>query len=148
CSIINTASRYRRTTAGCPTSAITRRDFLRLGLGTFGFLSTTALATADERMKTVSHFLGEDVFTRIVDKARTEKWSPLPIGELIGKIALELNGIPYVGFTLEESKDAEYCVVNLKGLDCVTFFEDSLCMARMLKKGKSSAEDLLAEVQH
>jgi hypothetical protein len=52
-----------------------------------------------------------------------------------------------VGFTLEASPDTEYCVVNLKGLDCVTFFEDSLCMARMIKHGKSSPADLVSEIQ-
>jgi hypothetical protein len=147
-SLAGAISNTRSPTTGHVSLAITRRDFLRLGFGTFGFLSATTFARADERMKTVSHFLGEDLFARIVDKARTQKWSRLLIGELIGKIALELKDIPYVGFTLEESKDAEYCVVNLNGLDCVTFFEDSLCMARMIKKGKSAPADLLAEVQH
>ena len=87
------------------------------------------------------------MFTRIVNKSSAENWDRLPIGELIGKIALELKGTPYVGFTLELSKDSEYCVVNLKGLDCVTFFEDSICLARMIKRGKSSPEDLIAEVR-
>src|SRR4029077_1865997 len=85
--------------------------------------------------------------TRIVDKAQSEKWRTLPIGELIGKIAMELKDTPYVGFPLEVPRDTERCVVNLTGLDCVTFFEDSLCMARMLKHGKHSPEDLIEEVQ-
>ena len=38
-------------------------------------------------------------------------------------------------------------MVNLKGLDCVTFFEDTLCMARMIMHGKSSPEDLINELQ-
>jgi hypothetical protein len=38
------------------------------------------------------------------------------------------------------------CAVNLTGLDCVTFFEDTLCFARMLKKGGRTPGDLLAEV--
>lgn len=144
----DTALNFQCITNSQHSPAITRRDFLHYGLGTIGFLSATALARADERLKTVSHFLGEDVFTRIVNKASSEKWIHLPIGELIGKVALELKDTPYVGFTLEESKDAEYCVVNLNGLDCVTFFEDSLCMARMIKKGKTLPEDMIAEVQH
>jgi Protein of unknown function (DUF1460) len=82
-----------------------------------------------------------------VNKSAAGHWEKLPIGELIGKIAMELKGTPYVGYTLELSKDSEFCVVNLKGLDCVTFFEDSLCMARMIKKGKSSPADLISEVQ-
>jgi Protein of unknown function (DUF1460) len=128
----------------------TRREWLFRGaaLGAMGWLGSSALARGAEWMQEqLEHFEGQDVFNRIVSKASAENWNRLPIGELIGKIALELKGTPYVGFTLEASKDAEYCVVNLKGLDCVTFFEDSLCMARMIKKGKSSPADLIAEVQ-
>jgi len=122
---------------------MTRRAFLS-SLTTFSLLGPAALGRSADQLQC---FDGQDVFTRIVNKALAEKWNQLPIGELIGKIALELKGTPYVGFTLERSADAEYCVVNLEGLDCVTFFEDSLCMARMLKRGKSSPEALLNEVQ-
>ena len=128
---------------------MTRRDFLRYSsLGALGLLASSALArVADGLQPPIQNFEGQDVFNRIVTKSSAEKWKTLPIGELIGKIAMELKGTPYVGFTLELSKDAESCVVNLKGLDCVTFFEDSLCMARMIKHGKSAPEDLIAEVQ-
>ena len=128
---------------------MTRRELLRyVSLGTLGLLGSSALAaSADWLQEQLQQFKGQDVFTRIIDKSSAENWKSLPIGQLIGKIALELKGTPYVGFTLERSSDAEYCVVNLKGLDCVTFFEDSLCMARMIKHGKSSPEDLIREVQ-
>jgi len=128
---------------------LSRRELLRYAsLGTLGLLASSALARAASwAQEQLQHFEGHDVFTRIVSKAASENWRRLPIGELIGKIALELKGTPYVGFTLDFSKDAEYCVVNLKGLDCVTFFEDSLDMARMIKRGKSSPEDLITEVQ-
>ncbi len=128
---------------------MTRRELLRYALlGGLGILGSSALAqSADLLQGKLQHFDGEDLFTRILNKSSAENWSRLPIGELIGKIAMELKGTPYVGFTLELSKDSESCVVNLNGLDCVTFFEDSLCMARMIKRGKSTSEDLLAEVQ-
>jgi hypothetical protein len=38
------------------------------------------------------------------------------------------------------------CSVNLTGLDCVTFFEDTLDFARMLKTGGSAPTDLLNAV--
>jgi hypothetical protein len=117
-------------------------------LGTLGLLGASALArAAGLAQPQAEHFEGEDIFKRIVAKAAAENWRKLPIGEVIGKVAMELKGTPYVGFTLELSPDSEACVVNLKGLDCVTFFEDSLCMARMLKRGKSAPEDLIAEVR-
>jgi N-acetylmuramoyl-L-alanine amidase-like len=128
---------------------MTRREFVRCAaLGTLGIFASSAVArAAGWAQEQMHYFKGQDIFTRIVDKARSEKWRALRIGELIGKIAMELKETPYVGFTLEVSKDMERCVVNLTGLDCVTFFEDSLCMARMIKRGKHSPEDLIKEVQ-
>lgn len=128
---------------------MTRRDLLRYAsLGTVGILGSSALAkVAPWIQEQYSHFDGQEMLAQIVAKSNASDWNKLPIGELIGKIALELKGLPYVGFTLEISKDVEYCVVNLKGLDCVTFFEDALCMARMIKRGRSSPEDLLAEIR-
>jgi hypothetical protein len=139
----------RRALENISSGAMTRRELLRyVSLGTLGLLASSALARSAEMLQgRLERFEGQDAFDRIVKKAAAENWTALPIGELMGKIALELKGTPYVGFTLEVSKDQEYCVVNLKGLDCVTFFEDTLCMARMLKHGKSTPEDLLAEVQ-
>ena len=139
----------RRALESKSPSVMTRRELLRYALlGSLGLLGSSALCKgASWAQEQLQHFEGQDVFTRIVNKSSAENWDRLPIGELIGKIALELKGTPYVGFTLELSKDSEYCVVNLKGLDCVTFFEDSLCLARMIKRGKSSPEDLIAEVR-
>ncbi len=130
-------------------SLVARREFLRYAaLGTLGLLSSSALVRAASWVQDqLQYFKGHEVFDRIVSKASAGKWNRLPIGELIGKIAMELKGTPYVGFTLEVSKDKEYCVVNLTGLDCVTFFEDSLCMARMIKRGGSTPADLIAEVR-
>lgn len=128
---------------------MTRRDFLRsTSLGTFGLIGSSALAgNAGWVQEQLQHFEGQDVFTRIVTKASAENWKQLPIGELMGKVAMELKGTPYVGFTLEASQDQEFCVVNFNGLDCVTFFEDTLDMARMIKRGKSAPEDLISEIQ-
>ena len=138
-----------RMPEGSFTSIMTRRELLRAALlGTLGILGSPVLAWGAGRPpEQLQRFDGREMFTRIINKAAAENWKRLPIGELIGKIALELKGTPYVGFTLELSKDSEFCVVNLKGLDCVTFFEDSLCLARMIKRGGRTPEDLIAEVQ-
>jgi hypothetical protein len=130
-----------------------RRTFLRRSLaGTVGILSASAvsrvLAAGGAANEALQPFKGQDVFDRILAKAVSGKWDALPIGQAMGKIAKELEGTPYVGFTLELSKDQEVCAVNLTGLDCVTFFEDTLNFARMLKKGGRTPEALLAEVTH
>lgn len=119
-----------------------RRTFL---LMTLALLSGGGLAEAAQQLDV---FQGENVFSRILAKAEAGKWSQLPIGELMGKIAKELEGTPYVAQTLELSPGREVCSVNLTGLDCVTFFETTLAFARMLKKGGRTPEALLAEVTY
>ncbi len=90
---------------------------------------------------------GQEVFDAIMQKAKSGNWAKLPMSELMGKVATELLGTPYVGFTLENNVEVEVCTVNLKGLDCVTFFESTLGIARMLKKGGNTFEGLAKEVR-
>jgi hypothetical protein len=122
---------------------ITRRTFLLNTLTLFSVLSGTGLSAAASQMDV---FQGEDVFNRILAKATAGNWGALPIGDLMGKIAKELEGTPYVANTLELSSDSELCSVNFVGLDCVTFFETTLGFARMVKKGGRTPADLLKEV--
>src|SRR5262245_7248239 len=91
-------------------------------------------------------FEGRDVFDRLVAQARERRWSELPIGERIGAIGMALRQTPYVASTLELYDDREVCSVDFRGLDCVTFFELALALARPLKRGGRQAESLLAEV--
>ena len=123
----------------------TRRTFLR---ATFGLLATSALSRVmgETVAENIEPFKGGDIFDRMLKKALDDKWDTLPIGQTMGHVAMELKGTPYVGFTLELSKDTEVCSVNLMGLDCVTFFEDTLDFSRMLKKGGRTPEAMLAEV--
>jgi hypothetical protein len=125
----------------------TRRTFLRVS---FGLLATSALSRCfgDVAASKIEPFQGRDIFDRILDKAVKSKWDALPIGQTMGRVAKELEGTPYIGFTLELSKDNEICSVNLTGLDCVTFFEDTLDFSRMLKKGGRTPEAMLAEVTY
>lgn len=92
-------------------------------------------------------FKGEAVLERITTKANAGNWSKLPIGEVMGKVAQELVGTAYVASTLELSTTSEICSANLEALDCVTFFESTLDLARMIKRGKSKSSDLLAEIK-
>lgn len=134
----------------------TRRSFLRSGASLLG---STALA-----VPSLSHgqlfakkrelpksliFKGEDRFRNIVRKAQAEKWRELPIGERVIRCARELHGLPYENFTLEIHDHIESPSVNLNGLDCWTFFEQSLGLARMLAIPKTlyTPEDLLRQIE-
>ena len=85
------------------------------------------------------------IFSQVIKRAQKEGWQSLPIGECMGNIGTLLIGTKYVGGTLE-GEGPEICRIDLTGLDCVTFFENVLCAARILKKGKTTFDDLKAEV--
>ena len=90
-------------------------------------------------------FSNTSIFDKIIKDAKKLMWHKLPINELIIKVAKNFNGIPYVAHTLEIN-EKEQCVVDLNGLDCVTFFENSLCLARIIKKQLYTFNDLIKEV--
>ncbi len=86
-----------------------------------------------------------NIFDKIKKKKKKLKWYKLPINELIIKVAKNFVGVPYEAHTLEINEN-EQCVVNLNGLDCVTFYENSLCIARIIKKQLYTFNDLIKEV--
>ena len=94
-------------------------------------------------------FIGENQFQRIVAKASAERWADLPMGNRMLAVARELEGIPYVGFTLEIHDRTECPSANFTGLDCWTFFELVLGMARMIETPRPAYtwSDLLAEIE-
>ena len=99
------------------------------------------------RCRQSGHSKGREIFHRILAKALKNKWETLPIGQLMGHVAMEFRGTPYVGFTLELDKDHEICAVDMLGLDCVTFFEDTLDFSRMLKLGGRTPEAMLQQIE-
>jgi len=124
---------------------LSRRQLIRSSLSLA--LASPAMTLARAFQAPLSAFTGEDVLARIEAKAREGRWKELPIGERMGKIALELEGTPYVGHTIELDDSKEYCVINLKGLDCVTFFEDALDLARALRMRGPLKEAFIDQVR-
>ena len=87
----------------------------------------------------------KQIFHKIIIQANKESWASLSIGECMGKIALLFLETEYVAGTLE-GEGPEICRVDLTGLDCVTFFENVLCISRILKKDKVSFDDFKDEI--
>ncbi len=56
----------------------------------------------------------------------------LPIGQRVVEIGKLFLGTPYVAGTLDTIATTEKLIINLHGLDCVTFYETSLALARSL----------------
>lgn len=126
---------------------ITRRHFLSL--------TAAGLAAPQTGLAGINHlplstaFKGAERFSAIVNKAMRENWRQLPIGARMGRIAREFIGVPYAGFTLEIDDGIECPSCNCNGLDCWTFFETVLGMARMLERPRQTCapEHLLLEIQ-
>ena len=78
-------------------------------------------------------FQGEAKFRSIVAKAERGNWRNLPLGERTTLVAREMVGTPYVNYSLEVDDRIESPVVNLNGMDCWTYYENALALARMLR---------------
>jgi Protein of unknown function (DUF1460) len=89
---------------------------------------------AESRLPFQTVFRGEDQFNRLVEKARSENWRQLPIGERTATVGQALVGTRYKHFTLEIDNRIEAASANFQGMDCWTFFEISLAFARMLNE--------------
>ena len=94
-------------------------------------------------------FKGEAKFHAIVAKAERENWRKLPLGERTIRVAREMVGIPYVNYTLEVDDRIESPVVNFTGMDCWTYYENALAIARMLryKPGPYKPQDMLHMIE-
>ena len=112
-------------------------------------LGLFSIVSAKENLPQSVTFKGKDNFDSIVKKAVSEKWSALPMGERVAKFGLAMRGTPYVGYTLEIDDHVESASCNFNGLDCWTFFETALGLARMIEVPKPAytPSDLLAEVE-
>ena len=122
---------------------IQRREFLKLTMLTPLFFSVGGLnLSAKEKANQDTK-----IFNKLISISKKKKWKKLPIGELMGAIGFELMGTPYAANTLE-GEGKEICRVSFTGLDCVTFFENTLCMARVIKKGRTNFSDLIQEITY
>ena len=81
-------------------------------------------------------FTGRDRFDALLP--RLEAAVGQPIGQRIALCGRALLGTKYKGFTLELDDRIEAPSVNFNGLDCWTFFETALALARMLDEPRAN----------
>ncbi len=122
-----------------------RRDFLKtsalsslfiFGL-TKGIKFDTLLKLLDDNEK-----ICRSKFSLLVNAGVKDK----SIGDAIIEAGKSFIGTDYIANTLEINSNEEL-VVNLTGLDCVTFVENCLTFARCLKKGNTTFEGYKAELE-
>lgn len=75
----------------------------------------------------------------LAESAKKSEIYSKPIQQRMEFFARKLLGTPYVGFTLDQNPKEEKCTVLVTGLDCVTFMETVLNLART----KNPTEDSL-----
>jgi hypothetical protein len=110
-------------------------------------LRSAATAGTDHLPRKLT-FQGGDRYARIMARARREQWDRLPIGPRMSRLGLAFLGVPYAGNTLEIDDRTECPSVNCEGLDCWTFFECVMGMARQLERpGGPDPAGLLREIE-
>ena len=82
----------------------------------------------------------QSVFDRFSNKKET------PIEELVAAIGKQFLDVPYVAHTLEQGKD-EPLTIKFQALDCTTFAETSLAIARTIKAPKTNIEQFVRELE-
>lgn len=95
-----------------------------------------------------SQIFSEDdikIYNQKISFADKNDLSKKPLNEVITEVGKDFIGTEYVAHTLEKDGD-EQLVINLSGLDCTTFLETSLTLARCIKKGKTSFKDYQNEL--
>ena len=112
--------------------------------GAEGGAATHRAAPADQVV-----FQGEPKIPGACRQGERENWRALPIGDRTARVAREMVGVPYVNYSLEVHDHTESPVVNLKGMDCWTYYENALAFARMLryKPGPYKPQDMLHMVE-
>lgn len=81
-------------------------------------------------------------FELAVDKSLADK----PINEVVVALGKSFLGTDYEAHTLEKG-DKEELIVNLTGLDCYTFVESVIALARCIKTGDTSFDNYLKEIE-
>lgn len=70
-----------------------------------------------------------------------------PINEIIIEVGKSFLATPYVAGTLDVNPNKERLVVHVTGLDCVTFCENALTIARIIKQGTPDFESYKKELE-
>jgi Protein of unknown function (DUF1460) len=107
----------------------------------FGIAAAFLLFISSSAYCQVSH-VDDSIFAAKIKQAKAEKIDTLPIGERIAAMGNLFLGTPYVAHTLDADPSKEQLVIDLRGFDCVTFYENTLAFARILKFSHPTMQDL------
>lgn len=107
--------------------------FFRRLIPALFLLLATGTSIAADALPFATVFKGQKKFESLVERAKphAQRLQQTSIGERTLWFGQVLLGTPYKGFTLEIDDHIEAPSVNFDGMDCWTFFEISLALARL-----------------
>jgi hypothetical protein len=130
------------------SSRFTRRSFLAtlaLGAGAAASAPLGTVARTPAFRITSAETTDEEICLQKFTLAAEEELADKPIGDVMVAIGRSFLGTPYLAHALEAPGD-ERLIVNLRGLDCVTFCETTLALSRCIKLGKPTFADYQSQL--
>ncbi len=127
---------------GKQSKKMNRRDFLNFFLCSIMVSNTGSFSSARTKGLTED----EKIFLDKISMAEKKDLSPKPLNNIITETGKSFLKTPYVPDTLDNSGN-EALITNLHGLDCWTFFENTLAISMVIKKGKKTFEDYKKELE-
>ena len=88
-----------------------------------------------------------EIFEELMHQAKMENQSYKNINEIVALCGKYFIGTPYVAKTLEINIE-EKLVVNLRELDCTTYLENMIVLARLIKQDKTTFEAYCNELEN
>lgn len=116
------------------------------------FIASTTLAAAASTLPTrlfgafMQELTDEQICKLKFDFAVSQSLAAKPINDVMVEIGKTFLGVDYLAHSLEDD-GPEKLVVNLRALDCVTFYENCVTLARCVKLKKTTFDDYMAQLQ-
>jgi hypothetical protein len=111
------------------------------------FLGDGEYTVIDYKELTVVYHSQEiETYNNLIETIRRKSSKTTPISDLMIIVGTYFLGFPYVGKTLEEH-GVERLVINLQEFDCFTFVENTVVLARLIKKGKIAFNNYTAAIR-
>jgi hypothetical protein len=108
------------------------------------FILSIAVAAAQSKEEEIAK--DKQIVQGYFYSLKTDEKEPFSPNESVIKAALYLLNTPYVSGTLDINKQEEL-VVNLHGLDCMTFVESCLALSRSAQYPDSDYDDFVEELK-
>jgi hypothetical protein len=127
--------------------AMDRRTFLKASaaLGVTSIALPSLLKAYDRRDAISDDY--EDMKCKKILKSFDASLKNKSIDEIVIEVGKSFLAVPYVAGTLDTNPNKERLIVHVSGLDCVTFCENALTMARIIKQGDTSFDNYKKELE-